>query len=109
MSGQTSAFEQQLPSILDMWTNNLRNGNSNIRAFKDIAQRTGQPAAAHITRVVDDVAAGIPLNTALQNMLQRVPSEKLELVVKTLESHRQNGGNLPDMLDKVRLSLETAQ
>ncbi|MDX1992307.1 MAG: type II secretion system F family protein, partial [bacterium] len=109
MAGQTNAFDQQLPNILELWSRNLRNGNSNIRAFKDIAQHTGHPAAGQISRVVDDVASGVPLEAALQNLLKRVPSDHLAQVLDVVDQHRQRGGDLPEMLDKVRRQLEKVE
>ena len=44
---------------------------------------------------------GIPMETALENLVRRIPSEDLDLVVTAMNVQREVGGNLAEILDTI--------
>jgi tight adherence protein B len=57
--------------------------------------------AGEFDRVVKEVQLGLTLEQALQNMLRRVSSEDLDLVVTAINVQREVGGNLAEILDVI--------
>jgi tight adherence protein B len=56
------------------------------------------PASQEFDRVVTEVKLGLPLDLALDHMLERMPSEDLGLLVVAINVQRQVGGNLAEIL-----------
>jgi tight adherence protein B len=48
---------------------------------------------------------GVPMQTALENLLRRIPSEDLDLVVTAINVQREVGGNLAEILDTISYTI----
>lgn len=94
-------FENQLPDILSLWVNALRSGYSNMQSLEAIARETPQPSAAEIRRVVQEVQLGIPQEDAFDHLLQRMPSDDLDLIITAINIQREVGGNLAEILETI--------
>ncbi|GAB4476523.1 MAG: type II secretion system F family protein [Anaerolineae bacterium] len=94
-------FENQLGDVLNLWVNALRAGYSVNQAMEAVAREAPPPAGEEFKRVVSEMAIGVPLETAMRNMLSRVESEDLELVFTAVNIAREVGGNLSEILDKI--------
>jgi tight adherence protein B len=57
--------------------------------------------AVEFSRVVREVGLGISPNQALENLLRRVPSEDLDLLVSAIKIQHEVGGNLGQILDVI--------
>ena len=66
-----------------------------------IAKETPQPMSDEFRRVVREVGLGISPNQALNNLLRRVPSEDLDLMVSAINIQHEIGGNLGQILDVI--------
>lgn len=98
-SGRMKAFEKQLPDILGLWVNALRSGYSNMQSLEAISKEAPKPSADEIRRVVQEQQLGIPQEQALDHLLERMPSEDLDLIVTAINVQREVGGNLAEILE----------
>lgn len=94
-------FNNQLGDVLNLWVNSLRAGYSVVQAMEAVAREAPAPASVEFKRVVSEIAIGIPVETALANMLSRVESEDLDLVFTAVNIQREVGGNLAEILDTI--------
>lgn len=94
-------FEQQLPDLLGMWVNSLRAGYSVLQALEAISREMPTPTSTEIQRVIREVQLGIPLEEALDHMLERMPSAELDLCFTAVNIQREVGGNLAEILEVI--------
>jgi len=94
-------FNDQLPDVLGLWVNSLRAGHSVPQAMEAVARDAPPPSGIEFRRVVTEMSIGVPVETALNNMLSRMESEDLDLVFTAVNIQREVGGNLADILDTI--------
>jgi tight adherence protein B len=94
-------FENQLPDILSLWVNSLRSGYSVLQALEAISRESPEPAASELRRVVQEQQLGITLEQALDHLLNRMPSEDLDLIITAVNIQREVGGNLAEILEVI--------
>lgn len=94
-----SMFENQLPDTLGMWVNGLRSGYSVMQAMEAIASEGPEPTATEFKRVVQEIQLGIARDEAFDHMLNRLPSEDLDLIITAVNIQQEVGGNLAEILD----------
>jgi tight adherence protein B len=99
------AFESQLSDTLNLWVNALRSGYSVLQAMEAIATELPPPVSVEFERVVQEVRLGLSVAQALGNMLRRMPSEDLDLVVTAVNIQREVGGNLAEVLDAISFTI----
>jgi tight adherence protein B len=92
-------FEGQLPDSLGMWVNGLRSGYSVMQAMEAIATEGPEPTATEFRRVVQEIQLGLARDEAFQHLLNRMPSEDLDLVITAVNIQQEVGGNLAEILD----------
>ena len=92
-------FDSQLADTLNLWVNAMRSGYSVLQAMESIATEMPAPVSREFERVVQEVRLGLSLSQALGNMLRRVPSEDLDLVITAVDIQREVGGNLAEILE----------
>ncbi|MCB0006423.1 MAG: type II secretion system F family protein [Anaerolineales bacterium] len=98
-------FDGQLSDTLNLWVNSLRSGYSVLQGMESIATEMPPPISREFERVVQEVRLGLSLDQALGNMLRRVPSEDLDLVVTAVNIQREVGGNLAEILDVISFTI----
>lgn len=98
-------FDKQLSDTLNLWVNSLRSGYSVLLAMEAIATELPPPVSKEFERVVQEVRLGLSLSQALNNMLRRVPSDDLDLVVTAVNIQRDVGGNLAEILDIISFTI----
>jgi tight adherence protein B len=94
-------FNDQLGDTINLLVNGLRSGYSVLQAMEAVGRELPQPVAGEFDRVVKEVQLGLTLEQALQNMLRRVKSEDLDLVVTAINVQREVGGNLAEILEVI--------
>jgi tight adherence protein B len=99
------AFENQLSDTLNLWVNALRSGYSVLQAMEAIATELPPPVSVEFERVVQEVRLGLTVPAALGNMLRRVPSDDLDLVITAVNIQREVGGNLAEVLDTISFTI----
>jgi tight adherence protein B len=91
-------FDNQLGDTLNLWVNALRSGYSVLQAMETIAVETAAPVSIEFERVIQEVRLGLTLEQALNNLLKRVPSDDMDLVITAVNVQREVGGNLAEVL-----------
>jgi tight adherence protein B len=91
-------FIEQLADMAQMMGNSMRAGFSILQSMELVGTEGPAPASQEFDRVVTEVKLGLSLDTALDHMLERMPSEDLGLLVVAINVQRQVGGNLAEIL-----------
>lgn len=94
-------FGGQLPDMLNLMVNGLRAGFSTMQAMEAISREMPSPIKDEFRRVVQEMQLGIPMEKALDNLITRIPSEDLDLVVTAINVQREVGGNLAEILETI--------
>lgn len=94
-------FSQQLPDMLVLMVNGLRAGFSTMQAIEAISKEMPAPISVEFRRVYQEMQLGIPMERSLENLLNRIPSEDLDLVITAINVQREVGGNLSEILETI--------
>lgn len=100
-SVRLSKFGNMLPDMLNMMVNGLRAGFSNMQAMEAVSKELPLPISDEFRRVVQEMQLGVPMEKALDNLLRRIPSDDLDLVITAINVQREVGGNLSEILDTI--------
>ena len=95
------AFTEQLPDVLTLLVGALRAGFGLSQALEMLVQELPPPAATEFARVMRAVGFGLPIQTALNDMAERVGSDDLALVVTAINVQYEMGGNLAQTLETI--------
>ena len=95
------AFNNQLGDFLNLMVNGLRAGYSPTQAMEAVASELPPPLSTEVARVVQEMQLGLTMEQALNNMLRRVKSDDLDLIVTAMNVQREVGGNLAEILDTI--------
>jgi tight adherence protein B len=98
-------FSDQLPDMLNLMVNGLRAGYSTMQAMEAVSKEMPSPICDEFRRVVQEMQLGIPMERALDNLLRRIPSEDLDLVITAVNVQREVGGNLAEILDTISYTI----
>lgn len=98
---RSNAFTEQLPNSLDMIARSLRAGHSLSSAIQIVGSESPEPTAGLFKAVYEEQTLGLSLIDALTRMLERMPSMDLRLFVTSVSIHKEVGGNLAEMLEKL--------
>ena len=98
-------FNDQLGDAINLIVNSLRAGFSMPIAMETVANNMPPPIAEEFHRVVLEVGLGLSLENALNNMLRRVPSQDLDLLVTAVSVQHEVGGNLAEILDTISFTI----
>ncbi len=63
------------------------------------------PIAKEFGRVVLEIQLGVPFDTAMENLLRRMPSPDMDLIVTAMSIQREVGGNLAEVLDSISFTI----
>jgi len=95
------AFSTQLPDTITLLANSLRAGSSFLQGIELVTREARPPISEEFERVVREMQLGVALIPALNNLVRRVASEDLELMVTAIQIQSQVGGNLATVLDAI--------
>ena len=95
------AFNDQLADTINLMVNGIRAGYSILQAMEAVAREMGPPIAIEFERVVQEVQLGLTMEHALSNMLRRVPSDDLDMMITAINVQREVGGNLAEVLESI--------
>ncbi len=98
-------FNDQLPDMLTLMVNGLRAGYSTMQAMEAVSKELPPPISDEFRRVVQEMQLGVPMERALDNLLRRVPSDDLDLVITAINVQREVGGNLSEILDTISFTI----
>ncbi len=98
-------FSDQLGDMLSLMVNGLRAGYSTTQAMEAVSKELPPPICDEFRRVVQEMQLGIPMEKALDNLLRRIPSDDLDMVVTAINVQREVGGNLAEILDTISYTI----
>lgn len=98
-------FNDQLADMLNLMVNGLRAGYSTMQAMEAVSREMPPPISDEFRRVVQEMQLGISMEIALENLLRRIPSDDLDLVVAAINVQREVGGNLAEVLDTISYTI----
>jgi tight adherence protein B len=94
-------FLGQLGDTITLMANSLRAGYSLLQTMELVSREAKDPIAGEFRRLVREVGLGISTEDALMNLLRRVPSEDLDLLVTAINIQHEVGGNLAQILTTI--------
>ncbi|MBN1246743.1 MAG: type II secretion system F family protein [Anaerolineae bacterium] len=98
-------FDSQLSDSLNLMVNSLRAGYSTMQALEVISNEMPAPICEEFGRVTLELQLGVPFETAMANLLRRMPSADLDLIITAMSVQREVGGNLAEVLDAISFTI----
>ncbi len=93
------AFNNQLGDTITLMANGLRAGYSLLQSMESVGEEMPDPIATEFRRVVREVGLGVANDRAFSNLLRRMPSDDLDLMVTAINVQQEVGGNLAEILE----------
>ena len=100
-SRRINAFNKALPDAIDMMGRALRAGHSMTASINIVAEQSLEPVRSEFGEVFKQQNFGLPLRDAMTQMLDRVPSQDLRVLVTGMLVQKETGGNLAEILDRI--------
>ncbi len=94
-------FNDQLGDTITLMASGLKAGYSPIQALESVGKEMPAPVSEEFQRVVQEMGLGISSERAYNNLLKRVPSADLELMVTAINIQAEVGGNLAEILEGI--------
>lgn len=94
-------FNDQLGDSILIISNSLKAGHSFLQAVDSVATEMPDPIAYEFKKLLKELRLGASTERALENLLLRVESDDLELVINAVMIQREIGGNLSEILDNI--------
>jgi tight adherence protein B len=94
-------IDDQLVDALRLMSNGLKAGLSLQQALELAVRETKPPIADELARVVKEIHLGRLMDDALRRFAERVPLEDVRIVVDSILTLRETGGNLSETFDVV--------
>lgn len=104
-SRRLRAFNDQLGDTINLMVNSIRSGYSILQAMEAVSREMGPPMSVEFGRVVQEVQLGLTLEQALNNLLRRITSDDLDLMITAINVQREVGGNLAEVLDTISYTI----
>lgn len=99
------AFNNQLSDVITLMSGALRSGYSLLQSMELVAREGPSPVSFEFDRVVREVGLGLSPEEALANLVERMQSEDLELLVTAINVQREVGGNLVEVMDTISTTI----
>lgn len=96
-------FEQSLPDAIDLFNRSMKAGHNIHAGLETIAQETFDPVKMEFKKVIEELALGSQLETALHGLGRRVPLIDLKFFITGLILQRQTGANMVAVLENLAL------
>lgn len=94
-------FENQLAQAVDVMAGALQAGSSLPQAFELVGREMPNPIGEEFKNLMQEASVAVPLEQALDNILERVPSMDLEMLVTAVKIQYRVGGNLSNILKTI--------
>jgi tight adherence protein B len=99
-------FIGQLPEIARVLSNASSAGLVMRTAVEMAAEELGEPASTELRRTADSLRIGQPIDEALRELGERLPSRELSVLVSTLVVSARAGGSLVTALRNIATTLD---
>ena len=94
-------LNNQLGDAIVLISNSLKAGYSFFQAVDIVSKEMTGPIADEFALLQKEINLGLSTEKALENLVKRVTSDTLELVVTAVLIQKQVGGNLAEVLDNI--------
>ena len=94
-------FAEQLPDAIDIITRGVRAGLPFSGAIGLVAREMPDPVGPEFGMLADEIAFGLDLRSALDNLYRRVGQEDLLFLTVAVNIQTQTGGNLGEILSRL--------
>ncbi|MCF6094185.1 type II secretion system F family protein [Microaerobacter geothermalis] len=94
-------LEGQLVEMIQMVSNSLKAGYSLIQSLEVLSQEMAPPLSDEVTRLIQEMKLGLPVEEALIQFSSRIGSKDLDMIITAMLIQRQVGGNLARILDSI--------
>lgn len=98
-------FDEQLVGAMNTITNALRTGFSLPKAFQLISTDMPKPICQEFGILIQTIRLGSEIEEALEDMLDRMPSQDLDLMVTSITISNEVGGNLAEVFDRIAFTI----
>jgi tight adherence protein B len=105
IGSRLGAFNKQLADTITLLSNSLRAGSSFLQSIELVSRETPNPMGEEMGRVVREVNLGLGMEEALANLVRRIRSDDLDLMVTAIGVQQQVGGNLAEILDTIAFTI----
>jgi tight adherence protein B len=93
----------QLPDVFDLMSRVLRAGQTIPQALETVAEEVSRPASEEFGYVYEQQNLGLSPEAAMRDLARRTGLLELKIFVLAVMVHRQTGGNLADLLNKLAM------
>ncbi len=100
-SRRSAAFAEQLPETLQLIAGSMRSGLSLLQAIDTVSLEAPMPTSEEFQRVLYENRLGRDMTESLGALSERMGSADFQWVVGAIEIHREVGGDLAEVLDRV--------
>jgi tight adherence protein B len=94
-------FNDQMGDAINLLANSLRSGYSFLQSMELVSREAPAPMSSEFRRVVQEVGLGLSTADALANLLTRLPSDDLDLLITAVNIQMEVGGNLAQILETI--------
>ena len=98
-------FNNQIVDMLALVSNGMKAGYSFFQTIEIVARDMQPPMSQEFNRMMKQINMGLTVEEALNELVQRIESPDLQLVVTAILIQRQVGGNLSDVLDSISYTI----
>ncbi|NND99889.1 MAG: hypothetical protein HKN47_21425 [Pirellulaceae bacterium] len=98
---RTEMLRSQLPDSLELMSRVLRAGQTITQAMKVISTEFHAPIASEFALCYEQQNLGLSAEMALRDLSRRTRILEIQIFVMALMVHRQTGGNLTELLDRL--------
>lgn len=94
-------LEDQLLDTLTMLSGALKAGLSLPQAFEVVLEDLAPPMKEELEQILNLNRLGQPMEEALERLVQRIPTENVEILVTSVVTLSETGGNLAEAFDSI--------
>jgi tight adherence protein B len=100
-SRRIARFSEQFPDALDVIVRGVRVGHPFSTALSLVAKEMPDPIGTEFGMASDEIAFGLDVRRAIENLYRRVGQEDLLFFVVSVNVQSQTGGNLAEILSRL--------
>jgi len=102
-------FDSQLNEGITIISNALKAGYSFLQSIAVVSEETCDPFSKEFKKLLKEMSLGISEEDALRNLLNRIESEDLRLMMNVILIQKDIGGNLSEILDNISETIRERQ
>jgi tight adherence protein B len=91
-------FETRLPRAMELMANSIKAGQSITQSLRAVTENASPPVSDEFGLARREIELGASIESALGNMVKRIGSSDLRLVVMVITIQHSVGGDLPSIL-----------